>query len=191
MVVFQSFIIKYFANTRLHWTESTVRSSTEKDINTHLTKAWVAIDRISVIWKSDLTDKIKHSFFQAAIVLILLYGCTAWKLIKRLEKKLNGNNTRMLQSILNNSWRQYPTMQLLYGHLPPIMKNTVVSRTRHAGHGWRSREERISDVLLWTPSNDRSKAGRPARTYIQHLCEDTGCSPEDILEAMNDREGWR
>ena len=38
-------------------------SSTEKDINTQLTKAWEAINRLSVIWKSDLTNKIKHSFF--------------------------------------------------------------------------------------------------------------------------------
>ena len=28
-------------------------------------------------------------------------------------------------------------------------------------------------------------------TYIQQLCEDTGCSPEDLPEAMNDREKWR
>ena len=34
----------------------------------------------------------------------------------------------------------------------------------------------------------RAKAGRP---YIQQLCEDTGCSPEDLPEAMNDREKWR
>ena len=37
-------------------------SSTEIDINTRLAKAWTAIDRLSVIWKSDLTDKIKRSF---------------------------------------------------------------------------------------------------------------------------------
>ena len=49
----------------------------------------------------------------------------------------------------------------------------------------------ISDVLLWTPAYGRAKAGRPARTYIQQLCEDTGCSPEDLPEAMNDREKWR
>ena len=38
-------------------------SSTEKDIDTQLTKAWTAIDRLSIIWKSDLTDKMKCSFF--------------------------------------------------------------------------------------------------------------------------------
>ena len=46
-------------------------------------------------------------------------------------------------------------------------------------------------VFLWTPTHGRAKAGRPARTYIQQLCEDTGCCPEDLPEAMNDREKWR
>ena len=76
-------------------------SSTEKDIGTRLTKAWTAIDKLSIIWKSDLTDKMKHSFFQAAVVSILLYGCTTWTLIKWLEKKLDSNYTRMLQAKLN------------------------------------------------------------------------------------------
>ena len=66
-------------------------SSTEKDIDTRLAKAWTAIDRLSVIWKSDLTDKMKRSFFQAAVVSILLYGCTTRTLTKRMEKKLDGN----------------------------------------------------------------------------------------------------
>ena len=54
-------------------------SSTEKEIDTRLEKAWTAIDRLSVIWKSDLTDKMIRSFFKAAVVSILLYGCTTWK----------------------------------------------------------------------------------------------------------------
>ena len=90
-----------------------------------------------------------------------------------------------------NSWRQHPTKQQLYGHLPPIMKTIKVRQTRHAGHCWKSRDELINDLLLWTPSHGWAKAGRPAHTYIQQLCEDMGCSPEDLPEAMNDREGWR
>ena len=133
---------------------------------------------------------MKRSFFQAAVVSILLYGCTTWTLTKRLEK-LGGNYTRMFQAILDKSWRQHPTRDQLYGHLPPITKTIQVRRTRHAGHCWRSWEELISDVLLWSPIYGRAKAGRPARTYIQQLCEDTGCSPEDLPEAMNDREKWR
>ncbi len=131
-----------------------------KDIDTRLTKAWTAINRLSIIWKSDLTDKMKRSFFQAAVTLILLYGCTTWTLTKRLEKK-------MLRAILNKSWWQHPTRHQLYGHLPPITKTIQVRRARHAGHCWRCRDELISNVLLWTPTYGRAKAGRPARTYIQ------------------------
>ena len=98
-------------------------TSTEKDIDTRLSKAWTAINRLSIIWKLDLTDKMECSFFQASI---LLYGCTTWTLTKRLKKKLYGNYTRMLRAILNKSWRQHPTRHQLYGHLPPITKTIQV-----------------------------------------------------------------
>ena len=159
-------------------------SSTEKDIDTRLTKAWTAIDRLSIIWKSDLTDKMKRSFFQAAVVAILLYGCTTWTLTKQhLHKNVESN--------IEKSWWQHPTRHQLYGQLPPITKTKQVRRTWHVGHCWRSRDELISDVLLWTPTYGRAKAGRPARTYIQQLFEDTGCNPEDLPEAINDLEKWR
>ena len=166
-------------------------SSTKKDIDTRLTKAWTAIDRLSIIWKSDLTDKMKRSLFQAAVVSILLYGCTVCTLTKWLKKKLDGNYTRMWRAILNKSWCQHLTRHQLYGHLPPITKTIQVRRTRHAGYCWRSKDELISDVLLWTLTYGQAKAGRPARTYIQQLCEDTGCNPEDLQKAMNYREKWR
>ena len=73
-------------------------------------------------------------------------NCVDW-----LEKKLDGNYTRMLRAILNKSWRQHPTKHQLYGLLPPITKTIQVRQTRHAGHCWRSRDRLISDVFLWTP----------------------------------------
>ena len=134
---------------------------------------------------------MKRSFFQVAVVSILLYGCTTWMLTKWLEKKLDSNYTRMLRAILNKSWQQHPTRHQLYGHLPPITQTIQARRTRHAGHCWRSKDEIVSDVLLWTPTYGQSKAAWPAWTYIQQLCDDMGCNPEDLPEAMNDRETWR
>ena len=122
---------------------------------------------------------------------ILLYGCTAWTLTKRMEKMLDGNYTRMLRAILNKPWRQHHTREQLYGHLPPIIKTIKIRRTRPVAHCWRSRDELICDVLLWTPSHGRAKAGRPARTFMQQFCADTGCNPEDLPKAMDDREVWR
>ena len=123
-------------------------------------------------------------------MLILLYGCTTWMQTKHMEKKLDGNDTRMLQVILNKSWRQHPTKQQLYGHLPPMMKTIQVRQIRHAGHFWRSREKLISDVLPWTPSHEQAKAGWPARTYIEQLCADTGCSLQDLSGVMDNKESW-
>ena len=104
-----------------------------------------------------------------------------------MEKRLDGNYTRMLRALLNKSWGQHSTKQQLTGHQPPITKTIQVRRTRHAGHSWRSRDELISNVLLWTPTHSQAKAGRPARTYIQLLCADTGCNPKDLRVAMDDR----
>ena len=134
---------------------------------TSTSKVWTTIDRLSVIWKSNITDKIKCSFFQAAIVSILLYGCTTWMLTKSMEKKLDGNYTRMMRAILNKSWRQDPTKQQLYGDLPPIMKTIQVRQTRYAGHCWRSKDYIICDILLWTPWHVRAKARQLVRTYLQ------------------------
>ena len=166
-------------------------SSTEKDIDTRLTKAWTAIDRLSIIWKSDLTDKMKRSFFQAAVVSILLYGCTTWTLTKaageEAGRKLHKNVESSIKQVLATTPHETPTIRTLAPH----HKNYTSSTNRHAGHCWRSKDELISDVLLWTPTHGCARVGRPARTYIQQLCEDTGCNPEDLPEAMNDREKWR
>ena len=76
-------------------------SSAETNINTWLAMEWTAINRQSVILKSDLTDKMKRNFFQATVVSVLLYGCTTSTLTKCMEKKLDSNYTWMLQAILN------------------------------------------------------------------------------------------
>ena len=91
-------------------------------------------------------------------------------------------------AVLNKSWRQHSTKQQLYVYLPLIVKTIQVRRTRHAWHCWRSKEELINDVLLWTPSHGQAKAGQPARTYIQQLCANTGFSLEDLPGAMDNRQ---
>ena len=102
-----------------------------------------------------------------------------------MEKKLDGNYTRMLRAILNITWRQHPAKQRLSGHLSPITKSIQVRRTRHEGHGCRSRDALICDILPWTPSHGCAKEGQPARFYI---CADAECILEDLPGAIDDRE---
>ena len=126
---------------------------------------------------SSIETDMKPSFFLAAVVSILLYGCTTWTLTKRVEKKLDGNYTRMLRASPGGSTQQSSSCTY-----HPFTKTIKIRRIRHAGHCWRCRDELISYVLLWTPSHGLAKAGRPARTHIEQLWVDTGCSPEELQE---------
>ena len=100
---------------------------------------------------------------------------------------LNGWRKSLTQECCEEFWKS-PGGNTPQSHLPPITKTIKIRRNRHAGHCWSNRVELKSDILLWTPSHDRAKASWPARTYIQQLCEDTGCSFEYLPEAMNNRE---
>ena len=147
------------------------------------------------------------SFFEAAVVSRLLYRCTTWTLTKRLEK-LDGNYTRMLRAVLNKSWLQHPTRHQLYGHLLLITKTIQVRRTRHAGHSWRSKDELIRDVLLWTPTygwekqDDQHEHTFSSNVRIRDVALKTyqrqwtigrsgvRCSGISVLVAWHDDDDW-
>ena len=114
-------------------------------------------------------------------VSVLLYGCNIW--IKRLEKKLDGNNRRMLRTVLHTFHEQHLTKQKLYSRCLLISKTIL---TRHTGHRWVSKEKLISNVLLWTPIHKHTSVGWLAKTYIHLPSVDTGCRQEDRPEAIND-----
>ena len=100
------------------------------------------------------------------------------------RRQLHKNVASNIEQVLSATPHKAPTIR----PRPSITKTIQVSR---AGHCWRSRDELISDVLLWTPTYGGAKAGRPAQKYIQQLCDDSVCSPEDLPETMNEREKWR
>ena len=166
-------------------------ASTEKDINIRIKKAWGAINSLNTIWKSTLTQKLKRDFFRAVVESVLTYGATTWTLTKKMESKLDGTYTRMLRAALNIPWQIHPTKKQLYGHLPPITVSIRERRLRFVGHCWRSKEEVVSKVLLWKPKHGTTSSGRPTRTYIDQLADDTGCLPEELATAMLDRDGWK
>ena len=112
-------------------------------------------------------------------------------LTKQQETSLKGTYTRMLRAVLNISWKEHPTNKVLYGHFIPIADTIRESRLRFAGHSWRSKEEIVSDVMLWRPTQGTTSVGRPSRTYINQLADDAGCLPEDLPGVMEDRTEWK
>ena len=104
-------------------------SSTESDVNIDKEKEWIAIDRLSIKWKSGLAEKRKRDFLQ-----VLLYGCTTRNLTKCMEKRLHGNYTRILPAGLKKSWKKHLTKQQSYSYLPLISQTMLVGWTKHAKH---------------------------------------------------------
>ena len=65
----------------------------------HLAKARTAIDKLSIIWKSDLSDKIKRNFFQVAVVS--MHHMDADKsYTEKAKQELQKNATSYIEQIL-------------------------------------------------------------------------------------------
>ena len=165
--------------------------TTEKDIQIRKAKAWSALNKLDVIWKSNMPSKLKRDFFKATVETVLLYGSTTWTLTKKQESSLDGTYTRMLRAVLNVSWKDHPTKKFLYGHLKPISTTMREQRMRFSGHCWRNKVELASKLLLWDPKHGKRSVGRRRRTFIDQLADDAGCPVEDLPTAMSNREDWK
>ena len=156
-------------------------SFTENGINTWLAKIWSG-------YKSVLSDETKRIFFQAVVLSILQYGCITWTLVKRIEKKLDGNCTRMQQWY----WTK-PVCNIPQNKSCTVTDHPSLKPFKSNEQDMQGTAGELSDVHLWTLSHEQAGAGRPSRNYLQQLCSDTGCSLEDQPNAMDDRDesiGW-
>ena len=97
----------------------------------------------------------------------------------------------MLRVILNRSWKDHPNNKEIYGNIPDICTSIRQQRLRFSGHCWRSKLELASDVIIWQPIHGKRKRGRPRRTYVDQLVDDTLCDVNEIKKVMEDRDCWR
>ena len=166
--------------------------TTYEDMRIRKGSAWSAMNKMDTMWKSNLSRRTKINLFRAAIESVLLYGCETWTLTKKMEKSIDGCYTRMIRKALNISWKQHLTNKELYGELPQISATIRRRRLKFAGHCARNPEDPVSQLLLWEPSQGLRKKGRPEKTFIDILKEDTGMATTDELRAcMEDRNVWK
>ena len=116
-------------------------SSTESDISILIAKAKTVIDRTSIIWKYDLSDKIKQDFLQAVAVWILLYWCTMRTLTKRIEKKLCRNYT-IVHDVLNKSRKELALNTTVVRPLASHLTNHL-NKTKKTCSALLEKQERI------------------------------------------------
>ena len=97
----------------------------------------------------------------------------------------------MLRAALNVSWREHMSNRELYNNIPRIKSPIREQRMRFAGHCWRSKNELVSDVLLWTPKHGQRSRGRPAKTFVDQMVEDTECEVEELINLIENRNEWK
>ena len=82
----------------------------------------------------------------------------------------------------------HPKKAEIYGELPPISKSVAQKRARFAGHRFRSKDQVISDLLLWRLPC--SRWGNRPLTYTDTLAMDTGLNLNELAQAMANRTLW-
>ena len=166
--------------------------SSEKDISVRKALAWLALNGMSKIWKSDMDKLLKVRFFIATIESILLYGCETWTLTESMERSLNGTYTRMLRKVLNYPPSYHIRNSELYGKIPLVTDKIASRRLKLAGHCYRHPELSAQPLVLWEPTQGRANRGRPRCSFISNLKRDTGAeNTQELAALMKDRRIWK
>ena len=166
--------------------------SKERDISVRKALAWQSLNKMKNIWKSNLDRKLKIQLFRATTESILLYGSATWSLTKQEEKQLDGTYTRMLRMVLNISWKDKVTNEVLYGHLEKVSWTIRKRRLALSGHIFRDKSSPAQKLITWIPTHGKRKRGRPTTTYVDTLLRDTDLeNVEDLERCMEDRVVWR
>ena len=131
---------------------------------------------------------LRSKLSKSLVEPILLYGSETWTMTKMMEKSLDGCYTNLLKSVQNLDWRNHPTLAEIYNGLPRISSVLSSRRLTFSGHCFRSKNEVISDLLLWCPVGPKRSR---KRTFLDALKRETGLELEELRTAMSDRELWR
>ena len=94
-------------------------NTTVQDLNTRIGLAWTAA-KMNTFRTSTMSKDLKMRFFRSTVKSILRYGCETWALTKTMEKRIDGNYTRLSRKIQNTTRKMKNTNERLYRQPPPI-----------------------------------------------------------------------
>ena len=168
-------------------------ASTDNDVSIRIGKAWAVLNNLYKIWTSNMSIRLKRNFFRATVESILVYGAITWTLTIALDKQINGSYTRMLRAALNISWRDHMSYKI-----KTYMVKYQRLQTQYANKGYASQaiagevKTRLLAMCCYGyPIHGRRSRGRPVKTFVDQLMEDTSCNYKELPNAMMNREEWR
>ena len=148
-----------------------------------------------------LSKNLKIKIYRTIIFPVVLYGCDAWSLTLREERKLRVFENMVLRSIFGprrdevmGEWRRLHNEELndLYSS-PNIVRVIKSRRMRWAGHVVHMGEERgVYWVLVGKPEGKR-QLGRPRCRWMDNIrmdLQEVGCGYVDWIGQAQDRDRW-
>jgi hypothetical protein len=82
------------------------------------------------------------------------------------------------------------TNKELYGDIPKVTAKISSRRLQYAGHCKSAKGRIVSDLVTWRPTQGRRAKGRPKKTFMDLLQDDTGYTLGEIETSMQDRRFW-
>ena len=77
--------------------------------------------------------------------------------------------------------------------LPPISASLQIRRLQFSGHCWRSKNETVSQLLLWEPKHGMHSKGAPSNNQqhlLTNLKSDTSLLRQDLASVIANRREW-
>ena len=149
-----------------------------------------------------LSKNLKIQIYRTIILPVVLYGCEAWSLTLRKERKLRVFENIVLRRIfgprrdeVTGDWRRLHNVELndLFSS-PNILRVIKSRRMRWAGHVARMGEERgVYRLFVGKPEGKRL-LGRPRRRWVDNIradLQEVGCGYMDWIGLAQDRDKWR
>ena len=188
---------KYFGTTL------TNQNSIAEEIKSRLRSGNACYHSVQNLLSSRLLSKnLKIMIYRTIILPVVLYGCEAWSLTLREERKLRVFENMVLRRIFGRrryevigEWRRLHNEELndLYSS-PNIVRVIKSRRMRWAGHMARMGEERGVYRVLTGKLEGKRPLGRPRHRWVDNIRKDlqeVGCGYMDWIGLAQDRDRWR
>jgi len=149
-----------------------------------------------------LSKNLKIKICRTIILPVVFYGCEAWSLTLRKERKLRVFENLVLRRIfgprrdeVTGEWRRLHNEELNDLNSSANIVRVIISRImRWTGHVARVGEEREVYRVLVGKSEGKRPLGRPRRRWVDNISMDlqeVGCGYMDWIGRAQDRDRWR
>ncbi len=163
----------------------------EKEIRRRIGMGWSAFGKQNLVMNSKLALSLKRNVYNQCILSVITYGSEAWRLTKKLERKLRSAQRGMERRMLGITWRDKKRASWIREQtkVEDILMSIKNKKWTWAGHVMRRHDTRwTTKVTKWHPRNGRRNQGRQRVRWRDKI----GAFAEPSWTLLtSDRERWR